>query len=112
MYYLDVISLEGCPYSMNTEKIMEKNNIRNNLVKVNRSEKESYKNENIRTFPQIYLKKYNSSGSVLLGGNNDLEEIISLRGNNLEVQKKHLEKKYNKISKKIILRIIELINVN
>lgn len=112
MYYLDVISLEGCPYSMNTEKIIEKNNIINNLVKVSRSEKENYKNEKIRTFPQIYLKKYNSNGSLLLGGNTDLEEIISLRGNNLEVQKKHLEKKYNKISKKIILRIIELINVN
>ena len=24
MYYLDVISLEGCPYSMNTEKIIQR----------------------------------------------------------------------------------------
>jgi len=106
-YQLKVISLDGCPYSQNTEKLLKEFKIPNNLIRINAMEKEKYKNNLIRTFPQIYLEK--NGQSILLGGNSDLEEIIDIKKEkdlNKMIQK--LGNKYRDLSKKTILRILEL----
>lgn len=108
-YYLHILSLRNCPYSEEVEDIVKNNNINSNIIKIERSNKELYKTKDISTFPQIYFKKYNSKGSVLLGGNENLKNIMSVKGQNLNVQEKHLKKIYN-FSRKTILRLIELIN--
>ena len=50
MYYLEVISLEKCPYSLAAEKLLKSKDVNFDLVKVNYSDKETYKTEKISTF--------------------------------------------------------------
>ena len=110
-YYIKAIILNGCPYSNNAVKLLKTHKIQSNIEYINTNEKEIYKNNNIKTFPQIYLKKYGSKGNLLLGGFNDLNNFI----------KKFKNTKYNendiqdsitdtKLSRKAIERLIELIN--
>jgi glutaredoxin-related protein len=118
MYYLKIITLEKCPYSdkvielLNIHKIEYKNKIINNI------NKNIYKNSFIDTFPQIYLKKNNTKGSLLLGGCSDLIYCINLFKNNNndndndndnDNHKKKFIDKY-KWSDKATTRLIELIN--
>lgn len=109
-YYLQLILLEGCPYSENAYKTVNNYNIKNESIWINDDNKEIYK-EKYPTFPQIYLKKDNSNGSLLLGGNSDLQDFIKLF-----YKKKYNEKYINEFmtknswSKKATLRMIELIN--
>lgn len=110
-YYLNLILLEGCPYSEAAFKTVKDLNIKNKHIWVNSKNKENYKTKSISTFPQIYLKKENSLGSVLIGGNSDLQNLIStfykkkLDGKLV----KEYEKKYD-WSHKATLRLIQLIN--
>lgn len=107
MYQLKVISLQGCPYSQNTEKLLEQMKITYELIRITAMEKEKYKSNLITTFPQIYLTKNNQS--LLLGGNNDLEEIIkNIRLKDINLIKNNLKRKYPKFSEKAILRLIEV----
>jgi len=107
MYQLKVISLQGCPYSQNTEKLLEQNKITYELIRITAMEKEKYKSNLIATFPQIYLTKNNQS--LLLGGNSDLEEIIkNIKLKDINLIKNNLQKKYPKFSEKAILRLIEV----
>ena len=78
MYYLEIISLEGCPYSEAAEKLVENNKINNKVFKISYNNRENHKNEKISTFPQIYLKKNNSNGRILIGGYDKINEIHSL----------------------------------
>ena len=41
------------------------------------NEKENYKTEDIKTFPQVYLKKDNTKDSLLLGGFSDFNNLIN-----------------------------------
>lgn len=107
-YFLQINSLIGCPYSLEIETLLQQGNIPNKIIKIDPSDKHLYKNEIINTFPQIFLKKQNSKGQILLGGNNDYKEILNLKKKNLEIQLKYLTNKYPKMSKKTKLRIIEL----
>lgn len=109
-YYLQVNSLIGCPYSIEVENLLEQNNISNEINKINFEQKNIFKTSQINTFPQIFLKKYNSNGSILLGGNSDFQEILNLKSKSLETQLQVLSKKYPKLTKKVKLRIIELFN--
>ena len=107
-YYLDVISLEGCPYSREVEILLKEHNLTYKLHRVSQEEKQQYKTREINTFPQIYLKNNTSKGKLLLGGNSDLKEILELKGSNFDNQKNYLTRKYPNFSEKVILRIIEL----
>ena len=115
MYYLQLISLQNCPYSEAANSLVKDNNIKHNLTIVNREEKDKFKTEYIDTFPQIYLKKKNSSGSVLLGGYDNLKEYYdSVKKNygkkdSLENIKSVIKKSNIDISEKSILRLIELL---
>ena len=107
-YYLEINSLEGCSYSQEVNSLVKNHNINANINIISQNEKHLYKNQQINTFPQVYLKKYNSAGSILLGGNSDFKEILSMNNKTLDLQLKLLSDKYNSISKKTKLRIIEL----
>ncbi|ADO67212.1 hypothetical protein crov179 [Cafeteria roenbergensis virus] len=109
-YYLQVNSLIGCPYSIEVEKILQQENINSKIIKINPSEKHLYKNEQISSFPQIFLKKYNSKGQLLLGGNSDFKEILNLQNKDLNIQIKSLLKKYPVMTHKTKLRLIQLFN--
>ncbi len=108
MYYFDFYYLKNCPYSEKAKQLLDLKNIKYNLINVDQKNKELYKNNLINTFPQIYLKKYNSKGSVLLGGFNDLFFISSNITNDLDSTVKILRSKNNNLSKKASLRLIEL----
>ena len=58
-YYLLVNSLIMCPFSSEVENLLKKNNIKHKINKITQEEKHKYKNQNISTFHQIYLKKVN-----------------------------------------------------
>ena len=111
-YKLQLFLLEGCPYSIEALNTIKKYKIKNESIWVNQENKEKYKTDRISTFPQIYLKKERSKGSLLLGGNNDLQNFIRLfykqKYNEKYINKFMEEKKW---SKKAILRMIELINL-
>lgn len=111
MYYLDVISLEGCPYSNAAENLLSSNNINFKLTKVKYNEREMHKNEEISTFPQIYLKKKNSKGKLLIGGFDNINNLFNILGSSTDLNKisndfgKNLGDTFNK---KTVLRLIEL----
>ena len=84
-----------------------------NITKINYDEKDKWINKNISTFPQIYLKKKDSNGSLLLGGFDDINKIYNLidnKENNLEKKIDSISKLFPNINRKPILRIIELLN--
>jgi glutaredoxin len=112
-YYLYGVILDGCPYSIGAKNFLDDyTNIEKEYIIINQTEKEKYKTEDIQTFPQIYLKKKNTTGSLLIGGFNDIKHIFELFHKKYE--KKTLTQfltKYRSISKRSALRLIELINV-
>ena len=112
MYYLFVVTLEDCPYSMAAIDLLNSFKIKYKHLKVNRNEKEKFKTVEINTFPQIYLKKNKSNDSLLLGGYSNLKEFVDTFINQKYDEKKILEfhNKYQMWHKKPILRLIEIIN--
>lgn len=111
-YYIKVILLEGCPYSINLEKLMEQNKIiHKKFIRVNHSNKHLYKSDLINTFPQVYLNKYNSKGNLLLGGYEDFNNFIKIFKNNaLDSNKINNFMKIKNWSKRATIRLIQLIN--
>ena len=110
-YYIDAILLQSCPYSISANELLLNLNIESNKIWVNQNNKNNYKNGIINTFPQVYLKKKNTNGSVLIGGYSDLKYFVD----NFYKQKYNINNINNtmnkyKMSKKAVLRIIELIN--
>jgi glutaredoxin len=111
-YYFYSVLLDGCYYSNLAAKLLEKHDIKNKIQVVNSENKEKFKLENYKTFPQIFLKKEGSNESLFLGGYTDLDHFIKTFKNkkfndqNIE----NFTRKYNWWSKKAILRSIELIN--
>lgn len=96
-YYLYGIILEGCPYSMAAKELLEENIKNHKIFIVTHNNKNDYKNECIDTFPQIYLKKYNSKFSELVGGYEDLKKIYDVvkNGNSSKTIKKKVLKLLN-----------------
>jgi glutaredoxin len=112
MYYLEIISLEGCPYSIAAEELVKTKKIKHEIIKINHDDKQLHKNNKIDTFPQIYLRKDNSTGRLLVGGYQNLDKINIMIDGNSNVT--NLVKEIKKIisddfNKKSILRMIELI---
>lgn len=96
-YYLYGIILEGCPYSMAAKELLEENIKNHKIFIVTHNNKNDYKNECIDTFPQIYLKKYNSEFNELVGGYEDLKKIYDVvkNGNSSKTIKKKVLKLLN-----------------
>ena len=111
-YFIKAIILEQCPYSLKAEKLLKNNNITTDFVYVNHNDKHGHKSHKINTFPQLYLKKYNNNGNLLLGGYDDLNEFINnFKGTKYdEIKINNFIKKNKDWSKKATLRLIELIN--
>ena len=114
MYYLQLISLKDCPYSEAANSLVNNNKINSKITIVNRNEKEKFKTKEIDTFPQVYLKKENSNGSVLLGGYSELKsyyDLVQSSKNKKDslVNIKSVIKDKNNMSDKSVLRLIELL---
>ena len=111
MYYIHVVLLENCPYSISAKKLLDKYNIKYNHVMVNHNDKEKYKTNILQTFPQVFLKKDNHNGSVYLGGYDNLDELFKMfYKQKLDSTKiESIQNKY-KIAKKSVLRMVGLIN--
>lgn len=111
-YYIYAVLLEDCPYSNNAQKLLETNNIKHKVQIITQKNKEKFKMENFSTYPQIFLKKENSTDSLFLGGYSDLEVFLSTFKNNDYDDKKidNFQNKYKWWSKKATLRFIQLIN--
>ena len=115
MYYFKLISLIDCPFSESANSLFKDNKIQHELTLVNREEKDKFKTNEISTYPQIYLKKKHSSGSVLIGGYDTIKEYFDfVRNNNnnsnaLDKLKNKISKSNKNISEKSILRLIELL---
>ena len=107
-YYLHVIYLEGCPHSRNAHELLVKNNIKHKLTRVTHNNKDIYKTDLISTFPQIYLKKNNTKGSILLGGNSDLNNIYNITRKEKNNAINAILKLHKNIKSKLSLRIYEL----
>lgn len=114
MYYLQLISLKDCPYSEAANSLVNDNKINSKITIVNRNEKDKFKTKEIDTFPQVYLKKENSNGSVLLGGYTELKSYYDLvqsgknKKDSLTQIKSQIKNNIN-ISEKSILRLMELL---
>lgn len=112
MYYLKAILLENCFYSNNARNLLEKYNFEKDIVDVSQDEKSKWKTFELKTFPQIFLKKYNSKNNLYIGGFDDLSyiesQIKSVNKNNFSKIKENIMNKYTKLSEKSVLRLMEL----
>jgi glutaredoxin len=111
-YFLKVILLADCPYSEGVAELLEQNKIPFKRIDISRTikDKEKYINNEIQTFPQVYLiydkQKY------LLGGYDDTKNIFEIINNNdLEFIKKELNSKLPKLDTKKILRLIQIFSI-
>ena len=104
-YKLRFIGLNGCPYSIAAEKLI-KDNKNVEITWIQQKDKHIYKNEQIQTFPQIYLKK--NDQEILLGGYEDLKNAIDKLKNNFNIEE--FQKTYINFNKKKTLRLAQLIN--
>jgi len=111
MYYLKIFIIEKCSYCDKLLILLKKyKKIRIDVVNIKEKNKNKFKTKDIKTFPQIYLKKNNSNGSLLIGGYDDIKYIENSIINDIDKSYKIIKKKYNNFSKKSILRIIELLS--
>lgn len=110
MYYLYIITLEDCPYSIAALELLDSLNIKYKHIIVTQTNKEKYKTKEIDTFPQIYLVKDNKK--LLLGGYSDLKEFIDKFINQKYNEENILkfQQKYKLWNKKLILRLLEIIS--
>jgi len=111
MYYFKCIFLDGCSYCIKANQLLSKYNIKYTFETVNYEESHKFITDKISTFPQIYLIKEGSKGSLLIGGYDNLNELFTLF-----YKKKYdsdnvtlIMNKYG-YSKKIVLRLIQLLN--
>jgi len=105
------ILLKNCGYSNAAHELLQSHNIPLKLIWVDDSNKNVYKTQQIDTFPQIYLKRKTSKGTLLLGGYNDLSNVISIFYKQ-KISDDNINNWTNKSkwSKKSTLRLIQLIN--
>ena len=114
MYKLKVYSLEGCPYSMNAESLLNNNSIEFDLIKVTYDEKDYYKQKNkMNMFPQVFLET--PKETVKIGGYDDLNNLFNMINDNttfdnmLSDLKSKLSFENSLNEKKNILRIISIL---
>jgi len=103
--------LDGCPYSIRAMEVLKLHNIPYKIINVDNNNKDKYVTDIIDTFPQIYLKKYNSNQNLLLGGCDDLTNfIMNFKSQKLNKNDINIFMRKYKWSKKAALRLIQLIN--
>jgi glutaredoxin len=108
-YYIKAIFLEKCQYGLKTELLLKQYNIPYKKIIIKNSEKELYKSNSIKTFPQLYLKKIDSKGNLLLGGYEKLKDFINnLKNKNIKNINNFIHE--NNWSRKATVRLIQLIN--
>ena len=111
MYYITVVCLNNCRYSESAKELLKKKGIKSKIIQVQYNDKDKYKSNAISTFPQVYLKKENSKGSLLLGGYSDLKKALTItQGKNINNVTKKFQKAFPEWSKKAIYRFVEIIN--
>jgi len=113
MYYLFIVVLEHCHYSESAVKLLQNNKINFKSLKISILDKDKYKTDEIKSFPQVYLKKTRNNDTLLLGGYTDLKKFFDNFINKKYNEKKVIEfqKEYLLWNKHAILRLIELINL-
>lgn len=112
-YYLYAIILKDCPYSIAAYELLNSYNIEKKIIFINYNDKEKYKNKDISTFPQIYLKKKKSNSSLLIGGYSQLKNVFDNFYKSTYSQEKinnFINDEHKNWNKKSTLRLIELIN--
>jgi hypothetical protein len=110
-YFIKAIILDQCSYSINAMRLLKEHNIPNEIIMVTYDNKDNYVSDKIDTFPQIYMKKYNMKGDLLLGGFDDLNYFISIfKGTKLTDENLNNFLNKYKWSRKATLRLIQLIN--
>ncbi len=70
--------LEGCPYCLNSLRLLKQYKIKHKAILVPYEKKDYYKKQNkMDTFPQIFMK-INKDQFATIGGNSNLEELLDL----------------------------------
>lgn len=110
-YFIKAILLEDCSYSNAADKLIKSYQLDVDIIWVNQKNKENYKTEYINTFPQIYIKKINSNGNLLLGGYQEFNSFINTFYKQ-PISELNIVNWITKTSwsRKSILRLIQLIN--
>lgn len=111
-YYLQIVALEGCPHSRASIDLAQKIEQKyRKIIEIKHEEKESYKNNDISTFPQIYLVKQ-KGGSLLLGGNSNFQKLYTLFKSNKDYDSylPTFLKENSNWTRKSALRLINIIN--
>lgn len=113
MYSLKIILLENCFYSDELKKILSKkplNKIPVIYIIIKEEDKIKYKNDDISTFPQVYMIKKKSNGKLLIGGCDDTKKLIEIIQHNKKMNTVNslISKIYPLWSEKAKLRLIEL----
>jgi glutaredoxin len=74
-YYL-IYSLDGCPFCIRAEKLLEQHNLLYKAIRITQTEKQKYKEYlKAKTFPQIYYVK--DDEPIPIGGCSDLEKYLT-----------------------------------
>jgi glutaredoxin len=110
-YYIKAILLDNCSYSIAAKQMLDNFKIPYKYTIIYGNEKNNHVNDMIDTFPQLYLRKHNTFGNLLIGGYDDMNHFIQTFKSqqlNDENIKKFMDK--YKWSKKATLRFIQLIN--
>jgi hypothetical protein len=111
-YYIKAILLDNCSYSSAAHDLLKIHKIPNEIVNLTSRDMNIYSNDMISTYPQLYLKKYNTNGNLLLGGYEDLKNSIDMfKG--MKLSDENINKFMNryKWSRKATLRFIQVINM-
>lgn len=107
---LYIVSLIGCPYCAALYELLDSLNIKYDSKDITWEEKEDHINDQISTFPQVYINE------KLLGGYDDIKEIntkikkiySSNTKNKLNIMSKFLNNKYDFLERREILNIIKM----
>ena len=110
MYYIYCILLEDCFFSHSAKKLLDEYKIKHEFIYISNYNKDKYKYDKISTFPQIYIKKKNSHGSLLIGGYDNLKELFTMFYKKYNKDDILLAMNNYKFSKKIILRLMQIFN--
>ena len=109
-YYLHLVILENCPFSNAAKELLANHpKIKTKLTIVNNNNKDNYKTSEINTFPQIYLKKNNHVGSLLIGGYTEFKKLFD-QYYKMKYSSDKITKINDKWSKRALLNFIILIN--
>lgn len=103
-YYIKAYILEGCPYSIRAKHSLSKlKNTKLISVPTSRTKSDCIAETRMTTFPQIMLIYKNNN--YIIGGNDDLENLLSIRENVKEkLFKNQLGKYFNEIKESINIK--------